>query len=162
MVESLKVSCCFSSWVFSGFRIIFTISLRFSVIFDAVSILADATGNVSFATLPDNNRTFYLGVSQTLRQPEFSRDPMRASQVMEVLEDNDQFIGTLRELDIDNEIKIYIGQENLLSQIQSCAMIVTQYKVGNYQGYLGILGPTRMKYPFNHAMLKNVRDVMYG
>ncbi|MEK7523832.1 MAG: DeoR family transcriptional regulator [Patescibacteria group bacterium] len=129
-------------------------------IYDGVRILAQTTGNVSFATMPDNQRTFYLGVSNVLKQPEFSHDTMRASQVMEVLENTDHFVNTLRQLDIGQDIKILIGHENILPQIQSCAMIVGKYKVGGYEGFMGLLGPTRMRYPFNHVIVKKVRDMM--
>lgn len=129
-------------------------------IYDAVRILAQATENVSFATLPDSPRTFYLGVSNVLRQPEFSHDPLRASQIVQVLEDDGNFINTLSALSIESDVKIFIGKENIISQIKSCAMIVTKYTLEGYSGYLGILGSTRMKYPFNHAMVKNMRDLL--
>lgn len=130
-------------------------------IYDAVSILAQATGNVSFATLPDNRRTFFLGVSNVLKQPEFSRDPLRASQVVEVLEDTDNFLTTLQKLDVSGEdIKIFIGKENILPQIQSCAMIITQYSLAGFTGYFGILGPTRMQYPYNRAILKKMKTLL--
>lgn len=129
-------------------------------IYDAVRILSQATNTASFATLPDNRRTFYLGISNVLRQPEFSHDSMRASQVIEVLEDTDNFVNTLRQLDIGEDVKIFIGRENILSQIQSCAMVVCKYHMGDFEGFFGLLGPTRMKYPFNHAMVKKVKELM--
>lgn len=129
-------------------------------IYDAVRILAQATGNASFATLPDNRRTFYLGLSNVLRQPEFSKDPMRASQVVEVLEDTDNFVETLRQLDMGKDVKIFIGKENILPQIQSCAVVVGSYKFEGFSGFFGVLGPTRMKYPFNHAMVRKVRELL--
>lgn len=129
-------------------------------IYDAVAILSQATGNVSFSTLPDNSRTFYLGVSNVLRQPEFSRDPLRASQVVEALEDTDHFVNTLRQLDIGKEIRIFIGKENILPQIQSCGMMVCTYEFENFRGYIGLLGPTRMRYPFNHVILKKVKVLL--
>lgn len=129
-------------------------------IYDAVRILAQATGNASFATLPGNQRTFYLGLSNVLREPEFTRDPMRASQVMEVFEDTDHFVEILRSLDLENEARIFIGRENILPQIQSCALVVTPYRIGDYSGFLGLLGPTRMRYPFNHAMVKKVKELV--
>ena len=129
-------------------------------IYDAVRILAQATGNASFATLPDNRRTFYLGLSNVLRTPEFSRDPMRASQVVEVLEDTNHFVSTLRQLDIGKEVKIFIGKENILPQIQSCAVVLGAYEFEGFSGFLGVLGPTRMKYPFNHALVQKVRDLL--
>jgi len=128
--------------------------------YDAVRILAQATGDVSFATLPDNRRTFYLGVSNVLKQPEFSSDPMRASQVVEVLENTDNFVTTLRELNLPNGAHIFIGKENILPQIKSCALIVSRYHVGNFDGYFGLLGPTRMKYPFNRAVVEQVRTML--
>lgn len=129
-------------------------------IYDAVRILAHATENVSFATLPDSPRTFYLGVSNVLKQPEFSKDPLRASQIMQVLEDEDNFVGLLKQLQMEGGIKIFIGKENIISQIKSCAMIVTKYHLDGYGGFLGVLGPTRMKYAFNHAMVKNVLNLV--
>ena len=129
-------------------------------IFDAVRILAQATGDASFATLPDNRRTFYLGVTNVLRQPEFMSDPIRASQVIEVLENTDNFVNTLKVLDPGTQTKIYIGKENLLPQINSCALILSKYTIGDYEGFFGILGPKRMKYPFNYAMVKRVKDLI--
>lgn len=129
-------------------------------IYDGVRILAQATGNVSFATLPDNRRTFYLGVSNVLRQPEFSHDPIRASQVCEVLEDTDNFVNILRKLNLGEDVKIFIGRENILPQIQSCALVTGKYRIGDFEGFMGLLGPTRMQYPFNHAMVRKVRELV--
>lgn len=126
-------------------------------IYDAVSILSRATENVSFATLPDNERTFYLGLSNVLKQPEFATDNIRASQVVEVLENNDNFRRTLEELETDDTVKTFIGKENILEQIQSCSLIVTSYKKDGFKGYMGILGPTRMNYPFNKAILEEIK-----
>lgn len=128
--------------------------------YDSVRILAQATGDVSFATLPDNRRTFYLGVSNVLKQPEFSQDPLRASQVVEVLENTDNFVNTLRELKLPAGAHIFIGKENILPQIQSCALIVSRYRVGSFEGYFGLLGPTRMKYAFNRAIVEQMRAMI--
>ncbi|MFC1655612.1 DeoR family transcriptional regulator [Patescibacteria group bacterium] len=126
-------------------------------IYDAVSILSRATENVSFATLPDNKRTFYLGLSNALKQPEFALNNIQASQVVEVLENDDNFRRLLEDLDIDDSIKIYIGKENILEQIQSCSVVVTKYEKDGFQGYMGIIGPTRMNYPFNKAILEEIK-----
>ncbi len=129
-------------------------------IYDAVELIARTTQNVSFATLPDNNRTFYLGLSNVLRQPEFLSDSVMASQVIEVLEKQDRFINLLKELDIDKHIKIFVGKENILEQIQSCSLMVTRYHIEGHKGYFGILGPTRMNYPFNRAILEEIKKLL--
>ncbi len=130
-------------------------------IYDAVELISRTTNNVSFATLPDNDRTFYLGIANVLKQPEFLHDSIRASQIIEVLEKNDKFINTLKQLEIpQNTTKIFIGKENILEQIQSCSIIVTKYKIENFTGFLGILGPTRMNYSFNKAIVEEVTKLI--
>lgn len=126
-------------------------------VYDAVNLLARATENVSFATTPDNERTFYLGLSNALRQPEFADNNINASQVIEVLERDDYFRRLLEKLDTDNSVKTYIGKENILEQIQSCSLMVTEYEKDGFKGHMGILGPTRMNYPFNKAILEEVK-----
>jgi len=129
-------------------------------IYDIVSLLAHATNNVSFSTLPDNPRTFYIGLSNMIKQPEFVSDNVRASQVIEVFEKNDSFISLLRKLEIDDSIKIFIGKENILPEIHSCSLIVTQIKYLNHINYVGLLGPTRMDYAFNKAILEEVKKLI--
>jgi len=129
-------------------------------VYDAVNLLSRATGNASFATVPDNRRTFYLGMSNILRQPEFINDPIRASQVLEVFENNDNFVNTLHSLDIDDSVKVFIGEENIIPQIQSYSIIVTRYNIESYKGFIGILGPTRMDYPYNIVLLEEIKKMM--
>ncbi|MCX6733688.1 MAG: hypothetical protein NTX63_02650 [Candidatus Peregrinibacteria bacterium] len=129
-------------------------------IYDAVNILARACNNVSFATIPNSPRTFFLGLSNVLKQPEFQQDPFRASQVVEMLENDDNFLNTLSQLSVDEEPQIFIGQENIIAQIQSCSIVVCKYRVGDYEGLLGILGPTRMDYAFHVAMLQEIKKLL--
>jgi transcriptional regulator of heat shock response len=125
-------------------------------IYDAVTILSQAIPNVGFATIPQNKRTFYLGLSNMLKQPEFLEHPLQASQVVEVLEEGTDLLATLEALEIKNEPRIFIGQENLLPKIESCSLIVTQYEIDGFTGYIGLLGPTRMPYAYNVATLKEI------
>ncbi|MCD6109978.1 DeoR family transcriptional regulator [bacterium] len=129
-------------------------------IYDSVSLLSRATDNVSFATLPDNKRTFYIGLSNVLKQPEFATNNIRASQVVEVFENDDNFRNTLENLNLDNTVKTFIGKENLFEQIQSCSLMVTSYESNGFKGYMGILGPTRMNYPFNKTILEEVKKLI--
>lgn len=129
-------------------------------LFDAVKLLAHSTNNVSFATLPDNSRTFYLGLSNVLKQPEFTTNTINASQVVEVLENNDNFVNLLQSLDTDDKAKVFIGDENAIEQIQSCSIIVVRYTIDGMSGFLGILGPTRMNYPYNMVIVEEIKKLI--
>lgn len=129
-------------------------------LYDALSLLTRATNCVSFATTPDNPRTFFLGMSNVLRQPEFAHDTVRASEVIEVLEQGDNFIRTLNSLEITDEIRTFIGEENILPQVQSLSIIVTKYYKNGFHGYIGILGPKRMNYAYNIVLLEEIRKIL--
>lgn len=129
-------------------------------VYGAVKLLSQASPNMAFATIPENDRTFYMGFSKILKQPEFLEEPTRASQVMEVFENGQHFIKGLTELEMGSEPQIFIGHENIFSHIESCSLIVTKYLSDGFEGFIGILGPKRMPYAFNAALLTEVRDLL--
>ncbi len=127
---------------------------------DLVSLLAHVTQNASFATVPGSPRTFYLGLSNIVRQPEFLEDSNRASQVIEVFERNDRFVKLLNELDINDTVKFFIGKENIIPEIHSCTLLVTKVEYLDHEVYLGILAPTRCRYAFNKAVLEQIKELI--
>lgn len=128
-------------------------------LYDAVALLSRATNCVSFGTTPNNPRTFFLGMSNVLRQPEFMDNSVNASEVIEVLERGDNFIKTLSVLNVDGSVRAFIGEENILSQIQSCSIIVSKYRKEGFEGFIGLLGPKRMNYPFNIVMVEEIKKL---
>jgi transcriptional regulator of heat shock response len=127
-------------------------------VFDAVAMLAHMTPNVAFATVPHKHRVYYLGLANVLRQPEFQTNPSFASGVVEVLEDH--LADVVDSLKIDEKIRYYIGQEHILPQIQSCSIVITDYKIRDERGVLGVLGPMRMDYGYNTVALDMVADLL--
>jgi transcriptional regulator of heat shock response len=127
---------------------------------DIVSLLAHVTNVASFATLPDNKRTFYIGLSNIIRQPEFITDLNRASQVIEVFEKSDRFLTILNSLEIDDKVKFFIGKEHLIPEIKSCALLVTKIKYMGHQSIVGLLAPTRTDYAFMRAVLEQVKKLL--
>lgn len=121
-------------------------------VYDVVAILSQVISDVSFGTIPDNDRTYYMGMANLLKQPEFIGNMPSASQVIEILEKG--FFDILKELDIDDTVKIFIGKENIIPEIQSCSMLAIKYQCHGYDGVLGILGPMRMNYSYNIAALE--------
>lgn len=121
-------------------------------LYDTVSILATATDNVSFATLPDKRQFFYIGISNILKKPEFMAYPQQISKVIEILEH--ELANLLSELEITEDGAIYIGEENILPEFQSCSLLAIPYSHQGFNGVMGILGSTRMNYSYNIAALK--------
>lgn len=129
-------------------------------IYDAMNLLSQAVDNLCFATVPDKDSAFFLGTSKILRSREFMDEPMRGVQVIEVLENGAKFRNTLKKLPIDDNVKIFIGSENLIKEIESCSIIVTRYELDGFTGLIGILGPTRMRYAYNKAVLEEIKKLI--
>ena len=98
-------------------------------------------------------------MSNVLKQPEFASNGVRASEVIEVLERSDNFIKTLKSLQITENVRTFIGDENILPQTQSCSIVVTKYIKDEFEGYLGILGPKRMNYAYNIVLLEEIKKL---
>jgi len=127
-------------------------------LYDTVSILATATDNVSFATLPDKGRFFYIGISNILKKPEFMSEPEKVSKVIEILEND--LANVISGMEITEEGAIYIGDENILPEFQSCSMLAIPYSHQGFSGVMGILGSTRMNYAYNIAALKSALQLL--
>jgi heat-inducible transcriptional repressor len=96
------------------------------------------------------------GVRNLLRQPEFA-ESSRLHQVLEVLEETRYLTVLLRQLIGESDLQIVIGSENVSSQLQGCAVVLTTYGPSNrLKGVLGVIGPTRMEYSQTVARLQAV------
>ncbi|MBI3619454.1 hypothetical protein HY213_05485 [Candidatus Peregrinibacteria bacterium] len=126
--------------------------------YEAVALLSQMIPNVAFATVPHKPRVYYLGLANALRQPEFALNPRLATTVVEVLEE--RLSNLLEHIEVDEQVRYYIGDEHVLPQIQSCSLIVQEYRVRGNGGVIGILGPMRMDYGYNTVALELVRELL--
>ncbi len=77
-------------------------------------------------------------------------------QVIKCLENKHEFISLLEDLDISSRVSAFIGEENIIPELESSTMIVKKIEVNGYEGYLGILGSTMMDYAYNITALRQV------
>jgi heat-inducible transcriptional repressor len=102
------------------------------------------------------NLVVHDGVRNLVRQPEFAESG-RLQQVLEVLEETRYLTVLLRELIGDSDLQIVIGSENASSNLQGCAVVLTNYGPSRrLKGVLGVIGPTRMAYSQTVARLRAV------
>ena len=112
----------------------------------------------------DDTQLYTSGVNKMLDFPEFS-DVERAKQLFRTLEEKDMLIDILQGDDSEpNSVRILIGNENNLEQLKDCSVIKTNYNIGNTEGTIGIIGPTRMDYTqaisVLNGIIKNINGVI--
>jgi len=89
---------------------------------------------------------YFVGTTNIFSQPEF-RDWDRVTRFMEVLEKREPIVYFLSQRANQSGVVITIGRENRLDEIQYCSLVTSSYRIGNVCGMIGVIGPTRMRYP---------------
>lgn len=113
----------------------------------------------SFVLLNLLKRDFILkeGWEEILEEPEFEEK----SLVSDFIRFLGNFEKNIVHLDIDAEIKIYIGKENPFSKINNFSMILTKcYFSEENEGIISLVGPKRMNYDRNINLMKSFKN--YG
>jgi len=121
----------------------------------AAKEMARVSNNAVFWAFHRHN-LYYTGISNLLSQPEFAQ-PHLIYDISAIIDRVDEIIDEIYD-DIKYEPQILIGSENPFGNF--CSTILTKYKVGENVGMFGILGPMRMNYEKNLALVKYVNRVI--
>ncbi|NMA89997.1 MAG: heat-inducible transcriptional repressor HrcA [Amphibacillus sp.] len=109
---------------------------------DNVSLALKYLRGALFSQQPDN---YYMsGMANMLLQPEFN-DVEKIHSIYSIIEREDLMIKLLRAK--EQGIKISIGQENKIDEMQDLSLIKATYSLSGEQlGTIALLGPKRMDY----------------
>ena len=125
------------------------------ILYHLVSRLTKITGEITFACIPSLGASYYLGLSNYFdRNRGILGEEMY--QVIKFLENKHQFLDVLEELDISQRVSVFIGEENILPELETSTIIAKKIEINGFEGYLGILGSTKMDYAFNITALRQV------
>ena len=103
---------------------------------------------------------FSDGLLHVMAEPEFAASE-KLRRVFKVLE-NRQFLGELFE-DVTRagDVRVFIGRENRPAEMADVAMVLAPYgRPGAAVGVVGILGPTRLRYPEAIGTVRFVSGLM--
>ena len=99
-------------------------------------------------TQPAEETTIYTqGETNVILQPEFSGQE-HLGAVIELLGEKRLLMHLLAPQSEGGGVSVSIGGENTDGQLRSFSAVKAPYKIGHMEGRLGIVGPTRMPYPF--------------
>jgi heat-inducible transcriptional repressor len=101
----------------------------------------------------DRHDYYYTGISNLLAQPEFYQQDLILN-ISKVIDHFDEVLENIFS-QVNERVDIFIGSQNPFSN--SCAIVIVKYKIGGVEQLLGILGPMRMDYDGNKAILEYFR-----
>ena len=118
--------------------------------------LVDASGETAIVAI-DPHVGYYTGVSNLLTKPDFE-DVALLRSVSALVDQFDVVMSEIYHI-IGDQTVVYIGSQNPFGQ--HIATIVTKYRVGNsYEGLLGLVGPLRMNYGRNIALIEQAKELI--
>lgn len=89
-------------------------------------------------------RVHHEGARYIFRHPEFSSN---ATALGSIFDSDDVLADVLRKTGGDYRVSVTIGRENSLREMQSMSLVVGSFRIGGSHGRMGIIGPTRLRYP---------------
>lgn len=124
-------------------------------LYDLVSRLTRVTKEITFACVPSEGRSYYLGLSNFLAKngPALGDETYN---IIHVLENRYRFLDLLRDLNVSDKISVFIGKENILPDLESCTLIAKKIELEGKVAIVGILSSLRCDYAFNIAALKHL------
>ena len=116
-------------------------------------------------TAPMPTPIMIRGISEVLRQPEFS-ELQQVQMLLHLLEEEQEQLWPVifelpESLGSKSRVKVRIGSENPLKPMRTCALVCATYQQGEVPvGSVGILGPTRMIYENAIALVETAADYL--
>lgn len=95
-----------------------------------------------------SERLLLEGMTYVVSQPEFSRDPRKAHELLKGLDAEEALLERVRQ-DLGAEgVRVRIGHEVQVPGLEECSYLATPFAIGDdVVGGVGVLGPKRMDYP---------------
>jgi len=120
--------------------------------------ISDLTDDFAISGIADTNEFYRMGFSNILEAPEFEDDFFGFGSIFDEFENYfNHFLGQVR----PEQITVYIGRENPHKNSRKEAVIVARYPLPEgYEGISAVIGPMRMAYDRNLALLKYISKKM--
>lgn len=104
----------------------------------------------------------HLGRASLLAsQPEFA-EGAKLRSLMELTERRDILANVLNQRPHEATLKITIGAEHSLPELQTFTLVTSEYTLGSLSGVLGVIGPTRMPYEKVAAIVETTSTLLSG
>ncbi len=124
-------------------------------LYGLVAKLTRSTREITFGCIPSLWANYYLGLTNYLQKNTASLGN-EVYNVIKVLENKHHFIDLLNHLEVTRKVCVFLGEENIIPELETSAMIVKRVQIEWRDAYIGMLGSMKMDYAFNIAALRNI------
>jgi transcriptional regulator of heat shock response len=122
-----------------------------------ISDLTHYTGIVSIDD-DDGHKIICKGTSYVVGYPD-TADVIKIQAILRILEEKERLMALVNR-SLEKKIKIYIGHEMALEEMESCSLAVSRFEKGKIKGRIAVLGPTRMQYDRVVSTLEYISQIL--
>jgi len=125
----------------------------------AINLLSNITKNTSVAII--ENTVYYAGLSNLVNLPEFQSSSVLLERILNILEDYSKLSEIVNKGSKDEDLNIIIGEESELDYFIDFSVVFSEVRTnGVNNGYIAVIGPTRMQYDLVISAVKNIVDTV--
>jgi len=109
-------------------------------------VISDLTHYTSIVSLDDGDdyKIICKGTSYVVGYPD-GTDVLKIQAILKILEEKEQLMELINRT-LEKKIKIYIGHEMALKDMESCSLAISHFEKDGKKWRIAVLGPTRMQY----------------
>lgn len=123
-------------------------------------VIADVSDNFALSGIVETGEFFKAGFPSLFDMPEF-HEFGRLYKLSSILDEFEDYIDLIFEKMLDEDCQILIGRENPIKKIQNETVITAKYPLPHgFEGAAFMIGPVRMKYDKNIALMKYISGLM--
>lgn len=122
-------------------------------------MISEFSRNVGLCGFLEEDEFYSAGLSNLLREPEFEGNPgsINSLEIFDYLDQEMKKVFAKMEKDIE----VFIGKENKNKKFSDFSLVISKCKTRkDKEGVIGILGPKRMDYSKNIALVDLIREVI--
>jgi heat-inducible transcriptional repressor len=116
------------------------------LLYDALRARAMRLATTTFADLPDG-RTIYVEGASSLLDDASGLTLATLQTLLEMIDEKQKLLQILDEYIDGHGLSVIIGAEHLDPSLRPFSLILSTYEDGSGIGMVGVIGPTRMRYP---------------
>lgn len=124
-------------------------------LYGLVAKLTKTTREITFGCIPSLGANYYLWLTNYLQKNTLLLGD-EVYNVIKVLENKHNFLDLLKNLEVTRKVSVFLGEENIIPELESSAMIVKRIQIDGQDAFIGMLGSMKMDYAFNIAALRNI------
>lgn len=109
---------------------------------------------------PEFEEPHIEGLREMLKQPEFSRIE-KVANLLEIIQSKLLLKGISSQLPTQQGVQVIIGEENREEPLRDFSVVASRYGIpGHVSGTIAVVGPTRMRYGHNIAIVRHLASVL--